>query len=211
MEKHVKVKVSKAKETTAKVSKAKEIKNNKINKVKITSSMKVNNKIDDDNDDDYDNEINKNHNINENIHNSKKILENTIRLWDGTEEQINLLLNLKYKNSNKLILSDNYTNTKEIIGLLIKYKFDLVYNFIKEAKDSEYILWKNEYMNNIKNNYIKNIFENKDISDIQESNVDQCFKCKGRKISRDTKQKRSGDEASTVEYTCLICGNKWAI
>ena len=196
-------KVNKAKETTAKVSKA------KVNKVKITSSIKVNNEINDD-DDEIDNEIDNNEIDNENIYKFKKFLENTIDLWQGTEEQINLLLNLKYKNSDKLIGTDN-SNIKEIIGLLIKYKFDLVYNFIKEAKNNKDILWKNEYMNNIKNIYIKNIFENKDISDIQESTVYQCFKCKGRKINTVISQKRSGDEASTYEYNCLTCGNKWAI
>lgn len=36
-----------------------------------------------------------------------------------------------------------------------------------------------------------------------------CGKCKKRKVSYYEKQTRGADEAGTIFYTCLVCGNKW--
>lgn len=36
-----------------------------------------------------------------------------------------------------------------------------------------------------------------------------CGKCKKKKVSYYELQTRSGDEACTIYYTCLVCGNKW--
>lgn len=36
-----------------------------------------------------------------------------------------------------------------------------------------------------------------------------CGKCKKKKVSYYELQTRSGDEAATIYYTCLVCGNKW--
>ena len=36
-----------------------------------------------------------------------------------------------------------------------------------------------------------------------------CFKCKSDNVYSESRQTRSADEAMTIFYTCLNCGNKW--
>jgi DNA-directed RNA polymerase subunit M/transcription elongation factor TFIIS len=36
-----------------------------------------------------------------------------------------------------------------------------------------------------------------------------CGKCKKKKVSYYELQTRSGDEATSIFYTCLVCGHKW--
>jgi transcription elongation factor S-II len=36
-----------------------------------------------------------------------------------------------------------------------------------------------------------------------------CGKCKKKKVSYYELQTRSGDEATTIFYTCLVCGHRW--
>lgn len=36
-----------------------------------------------------------------------------------------------------------------------------------------------------------------------------CKQCQSDNIYSEAKQTRSGDEAATIFYTCLNCGNKW--
>ena len=39
----------------------------------------------------------------------------------------------------------------------------------------------------------------------------KCKKCQSDNVYSESKQTRSGDEAMTILYTCLNCGNKWKV
>ena len=46
---------------------------------------------------------------------------------------------------------------------------------------------------------------------IQVSTDSECSKCHKRYATRVFNQTRSGDEAKTAGYRCLVCGNKWHV
>jgi DNA-directed RNA polymerase subunit M/transcription elongation factor TFIIS len=48
-----------------------------------------------------------------------------------------------------------------------------------------------------------------EVKQVAMSDMIQCSRCKGRKVSYYELQTRSGDEASTLFMNCLICGKKW--
>jgi len=48
-----------------------------------------------------------------------------------------------------------------------------------------------------------------DKKNIRESSLYQCKKCKSRKISKEEKQTRSGDEPMTSFFKCIECGAGW--
>lgn len=39
----------------------------------------------------------------------------------------------------------------------------------------------------------------------------KCKKCQSDNVYSESRQVRSGDEAMTIFYTCLNCGNKWKV
>jgi transcription elongation factor S-II len=48
-----------------------------------------------------------------------------------------------------------------------------------------------------------------EIKQVAMTNLVQCSRCKGKKISYYELQTRSGDESMTIFMNCLICGKKW--
>ncbi len=48
-----------------------------------------------------------------------------------------------------------------------------------------------------------------EVKQVAMSDMIQCSRCKGKKVSYYELQTRSGDEASTLFMNCLICGKKW--
>jgi DNA-directed RNA polymerase subunit M/transcription elongation factor TFIIS len=48
-----------------------------------------------------------------------------------------------------------------------------------------------------------------DVKQVAMSDMIQCSRCKGKKVSYYELQTRSGDEATTLFMNCLICGKKW--
>jgi transcription elongation factor S-II len=48
-----------------------------------------------------------------------------------------------------------------------------------------------------------------EIKQVSMTDTIKCGKCKNNKISYYELQTRSGDEAITQFYNCIICGHKW--
>lgn len=48
-----------------------------------------------------------------------------------------------------------------------------------------------------------------EIKQVSMSDAIKCSKCKNNKVSYYELQTRSGDEAMTVYFNCIVCGNKW--
>jgi len=48
-----------------------------------------------------------------------------------------------------------------------------------------------------------------EIKQVSMSDAIKCGKCKNNKVSYYELQTRSGDEAMTVYFNCICCGNKW--
>lgn len=66
----------------------------------------------------------------------------------------------------------------------------------------------------------KDLYERIPISAFIEESIDtkvkntvgiKCKKCGSEEVYSESRQTRSADEAMTVFYTCLNCGNKWKV
>jgi DNA-directed RNA polymerase subunit M/transcription elongation factor TFIIS len=89
---------------------------------------------------------------------------------------------------------------------LLEQKLDV----LKKELMHDKILWESEVYNNYKEERDMELYkiENPENSNIQEG-IFTCGKCQGKRIAIRSMQTRSGDEATTIFYTCIACGNKW--
>lgn len=92
-------------------------------------------------------------------------------------------------------------------------------NLIKRFKDKEFLPHNLPYMSaeNIFPERWKEIIEKQklkfkaayEIKQVAMTDTIKCGKCKNNKISYYELQTRSGDEAMTCYFNCIICGHKW--
>lgn len=99
---------------------------------------------------------------------------------------------------------DSYINNKNLLNRLINNEFaphQLAYMTCEEIFPEK---WKNIIeKNKLK---FKAAYE---IKQVAMTDSIKCGKCKNNKISYYELQTRSGDEAMTCYFNCIVCGNKW--
>lgn len=160
----------------------------------------------------------------------KKLLINSIGLpeLEASDLEIGVFnATIDYASSSKIQLSwksplfmDTYINiSRSIYSNLKKDSYIKNETLIERLKKKEFLPHMLPYMlcEDIFPERWKSIIEkNKlrlkaayEIKQVAMTNLVQCGRCKGRKISYYELQTRSGDESMTIFMNCLICGIKW--
>jgi DNA-directed RNA polymerase subunit M/transcription elongation factor TFIIS len=134
---------------------------------------------------------------------------------------------IDYASSSKIQLSwksplfmDTYINiSRSIYSNLKKDTYIKNVNLLQRLINKEflphmlpYMLCEDIYPEKWKNIVEKNKLRLKaayEIKQVAMTNLVQCSRCKGKKISYYELQTRSGDESMTIFMNCLICGKKW--
>ena len=130
-----------------------------------------------------------------------------------TNDQIEKLKNIKLSNGEDFFLSNNDTKEflYEIISQFYMRDFDDVYQALIKKKwnnRSEYFFQSSPEMELSRQ---KNVID-KEIYNYQVEAVKgafKCAKCGSQETVSAEKQYRRADEPSTINVTCLGCGNRW--
>jgi DNA-directed RNA polymerase subunit M/transcription elongation factor TFIIS len=160
----------------------------------------------------------------------RDLLINNIGLTEleATDLEIGIFnATIDYASSSKIQLSwksnmfiDTYINiSRSIYSNLSKNSYIQNENLIKRLQSKEflphmlpYMLCEDIFPEKWKNIVEKNKLRLKaayEIKQVAMTNLVQCSRCKGKKISYYELQTRSGDESMTIFMNCLICGKKW--
>jgi len=160
----------------------------------------------------------------------RELLINDIKLeeLEATDLEIGIFNStIDYANSLKIPLSwasdlftDSYLNiARSIYSNLNKDTYVKNKELIERLKNKEFIPHKLPYMSceEIFPERWEAIIEKQklkfkaayEIKQVSMTDTIKCGKCKNNKISYYELQTRSGDEAITQFYNCIICGHKW--
>ena len=160
----------------------------------------------------------------------KELFSNDLKLSDIESSDLEIGIfnyTLDYANSYKISLSwtsqlfiDTYVNvTRSIYSNLKKDSYINNKNLLDKLKNRELIPHKLPYMtcDEIFPEKWLNIIEKQklkfkaayEIKQVAMTDSIKCGKCKNNKISYYELQTRSGDEAMTCYFNCLVCSHKW--
>jgi transcription elongation factor S-II len=115
--------------------------------------------------------------------------------------------NESYYNNKATLITQNLKDNKELIMKLLSNKLKTNDLVLMEEKD----LCSKEVQTLLKNEEKKQ-FESSQSNYSKpevEEGIEQCRKCKGRKLKITEMQTRSADEPMTRFIECIECGNKW--
>ena len=161
---------------------------------------------------------------------TKELLCNELKLSDLESSDLEIGIfnsSIDYANSMKIPLSwssqlfiDTYiNNARSIFSNLKKDSYIRNTNLIDKLKNRDFPPHKLAYMSchEIFPEKWKNIIEKQklkfkaayEIKQVAMIDTIKCGKCKKNKISYYELQTRSGDEAMTCYFNCLVCGHKW--
>ena len=160
----------------------------------------------------------------------KELFINDLKLSDLESSDLEIGIfnyTVDYANSYKISLSwssqlfmDTYINiSRSIYSNLKKDSYINNKNLLDKLKNREFIPHKLPYMScdEIFPEKWINIIEKQklkfkaayEIKQVAMTDSIKCGKCKNNKISYYELQTRSGDEAMTCYFNCLVCGHKW--
>ena len=136
------------------------------------------------------------------------ILRQLAGLWDGTEDQIGRLSQLRYTNGNYIVDPNRRDVIMEIVGMLIKQGFDNAYGFLSNVSDIESLLWEQKSMDSGRDKVVREITIQQ-AEDVGVKGVGKCKYCPSTELVFATKQLRSGDEPATIFVRCVMCSKQW--
>lgn len=136
------------------------------------------------------------------------ILQQLVGLWQGTEEQIQQLVQLQYENGTSIIDPNRRDVIMEVIGMLIAQNFDEVVDFLTDAPNPEFVLWEQESMDEGRIKVIREI-NIQQAEEVGVKGVGKCKYCPSTELVFATKQLRSADEAMTIFVRCVMCQKQW--
>ncbi len=130
-------------------------------------------------------------------------------VWNGTRDQINFLLKLKYRGTNIDILSmDDREIYTEIISYLRMNGFENTVSFLRGADSRNYILWEQNIMDEGRTKIAREIIIQR-TEDTGIKGVGKCKFCNSKELVFSTRQLRSGDEPATIFIRCVLCQRQW--
>lgn len=100
---------------------------------------------------------------------------------------------------------DSYISNNTLIDRLLKKK-EFLPHVLPYMQSSD--IFPERWKNIIEKNKLR-FKEAYEIKQVAMTDLVQCSRCKGKKISYYELQTRSGDESMTIFMNCLICGKKW--
>lgn len=132
-----------------------------------------------------------------------------------TEEQVEQLIDLKFKSGQPILSLEERWFIYEIVWLLNVSGFDLTYNYLSTDWEKVFgphnirkkMLFENPLMSSAKEKAAidMEIFRTK----IDVEMGEPCRRCKSTSTIAFEKQTRSADEAMTIKISCLSCSYKW--
>lgn len=124
------------------------------------------------------------------------------------DNDINLLLKLKYITGDFIIDEKDKDIIIEVIGMLNLYSIDYILDFLTNSPNKEWIFWEQKFMNIGKVSVEREIFINR-AEEIGVKGVGKCRYCPGTELVFAQKQVNSGDEPMKVYVRCVTCGQHW--
>lgn len=128
--------------------------------------------------------------------------------YNVNDNDINLLLKLKYINGDFIIDDKDKDIIIEIIGMLNLYSIDYILDFLTNSPDKQWIFGEQKFMNIGKVSLEREIFINR-AEEIGVKGVGKCRYCPGTELVFAQKQVNSGDEPMKVYVRCVTCGQHW--
>lgn len=136
------------------------------------------------------------------------VLSKLAPVWNGTDEQIRQLVELRYVDGTPVIDVKRRDIITEIIGMLLYQPFEDVVLFIRDAPNPEFVLWDQSAMDEGRRKVDREIAIQQ-AEEVGVKGVGKCRYCPSTELVFATKQLRAGDEAATVFVRCVMCQKQW--
>jgi len=138
----------------------------------------------------------------------ERILTRLMDIWNGTPEQIQQLITLRYINGAPIIDVRRRDIIIEIVGMLKNQTFEEILDFLTDAPGPEFILWDQTALDEGRTKVAREIAIQQ-TEDVGVKGVGKCKYCPSTELVFAQKQTRSGDEAMTVFVRCVMCQKQW--
>jgi len=136
------------------------------------------------------------------------IMTKMMGLWGGSEENIRVLMGLRYGNGKEIVDPKRRDVIVEIMGMLRDQEFLDVIDFLREADNPEYILWEQGSMDEGRTKVQREI-SIQQAEEVGVRGVGKCRYCPSKELVFAIRQLRSGDEAATIFVRCVMCQKQW--
>jgi DNA-directed RNA polymerase subunit M/transcription elongation factor TFIIS len=126
-----------------------------------------------------------------------------------TKADIEALLNLKYPNGEPIVNLSSPGELVEIIAFVRQYPIEEVLEYLSEVRSPSDVVFNSPLMANARQELKSNqrLLMQEPIA--VKGALGRCFRCGNDRLSMSELQTRSGDEAMTIFYLCVTCGNVW--
>ena len=139
---------------------------------------------------------------------AETLLSQLMHVWNGTIDQVQRLIALTYEDGKPIIDIKRRDVILEIVGMLVKNEFDEIFNFLANAPDVDYILWKQKSLDEGRARLAREIAIQQ-VEDTGTKGVGKCRYCPSTELVFSLRQNRSSDEAMTVFVRCVLCSKQW--
>ena len=126
-----------------------------------------------------------------------------------TDDQIPLLLELRYIDGNSIFRLEDKMLIYEVVGMIMQLGFEETYRYLSSRpwRTAKEIVRENPLLKKYRDAVRRNLLLAKYKPRLTET-LNPCKKCGGPTLS-DTRQTRGGDEGSSVIIQCLACNIVW--
>ena len=142
------------------------------------------------------------------------IFQQNKNIYNITDEQINLLSVMQFKDTRKFVFLDNVDMLFQYMGLLQGINFVNLYNETLSIINSKNVtslhdIYYNLSIFNIPKRKVQIEIDNiRDVLEVEDGAY-ICSNCSSPKTFSSSKQMASADEASTIFVVCAACGHSW--
>jgi hypothetical protein len=136
------------------------------------------------------------------------ILTRLTPVWNGTPEQIQQLIALRYATGSPIIDVRRRDIIIEIIGMLTRNPFAEIMEFLTDAPTPEFVLWEQSSLDEGRIKVEREIMIQQ-AEEVGVRGVGKCRFCPSTELVFAQRQLRSGDEPATVFVRCVMCTKQW--
>jgi DNA-directed RNA polymerase subunit M/transcription elongation factor TFIIS len=126
-----------------------------------------------------------------------------------TEADLDALLSLKYPDGNPILNFSSPGELVEIIELVRQYPMGEVLEYVSQVRSPSDLVFNSPLMANARRELNSNqrLLMREPIA--VKGALGRCYRCGNDRLSMSEVQTRGGDEAMTIFYLCVTCGNVW--